>query len=92
MKQEKHTLPSYYHEEQNVTYSLIWFNPSRVILDFNPTARFKIRMADKQHPKGHNFVFDYLVEGNDFINRSPLAPTSPRIIDELLCNEFKRNK
>lgn len=73
------------------------------------TARFKIRMVDKQDKNPNNVVRLTLEE---CIDRYPLtedevfklrdivkmprfvghcfAPVSPRIVDELLCNTFKR--
>ncbi len=75
----------------------------RVLNDKTPTARFKIRMADKQENAIMWMVGFWSVKsfkklhfnGTDCVikkmfNYNPLAPISPRIVDELLCNEFKR--
>jgi len=105
MKQEKHILPTFYHEEQNVTYSLIWFNFSRIILDFNPTARFKHKMVDKQDKSPVGFWGQFFVAKsisftkNGWLrskpkyefNYNPESPPPLRIVDELLCIGFKRN-
>jgi len=54
----------------------------------HPTARFKIRMADKQSLEAKGAY----KKMTSFCDHATLAPISERIIDELLCSKFKRNE
>ena len=57
---------------------------------YNPSGRFNIR----EYPPQTNILGETgkvsKVWNTVFCDHATLAPTSPRLIDELLCNEFKR--
>ena len=57
---------------------------------YNPSGRFNIREYPPQSGFTDTPVKVSKVWNTVFCDHATLAPTTARLIDELLCNEFKR--